>query len=72
MAWVATTGGISGGMIRDLMPACVERRFVALRAPRPVQCHESNGVSEVFVKTLKRDYTRIHPRPDDALQQALA
>lgn len=23
-----------------------------------------NGVSEAFVKTLKRDYARIHPRPD--------
>lgn len=30
-----------------------------------------NGVSEAFVKTLKRDYARIHPRPDAAtvLQQ---
>jgi len=24
----------------------------------------SNGISEAFVKTLKRDYARIHPRPD--------
>jgi transposase InsO family protein len=102
MAYVATTGGISGEMIRDLMLACVERRFAALRAPHPVQwladngsaytahdtrdfavalnlvaCFtpvrspESNGVSEAFVKTLKRDYARIHPRPDAAavLQQ---
>ncbi|ATR19230.1 IS3 family transposase (plasmid) [Roseomonas sp. FDAARGOS_362] len=102
MAWVATTGGISGEMIRDLMLACVERRFAALRAPHPVQwladngsayaahdtrdfaialnlvaCFtpvrspESNGVSEAFVKTLKRDYARIHPSPDAAtvLQQ---
>jgi len=89
-------------MIRDLMLACVERRFAALRAPHPVQwladngsaytahdtreiavalnlviCFtpvrspESNGVSEAFVKKLKRDYARIHPRPDAAtvLQQ---
>jgi transposase InsO family protein len=102
MAYVATTGGISGEMIRDLMLACVERRFAALRAPHPVQwladngsaytahdtrefavalnlvaCFtpvrspESNGVSEAFVKTLKRDYARIHPTPDAAavLQQ---
>lgn len=102
MAWVATTSGISGEIIRDLMLACVERRFAALRAPHPVQwladngsayaahdtrdfavalnlvaCFtpvrspESNGVSEAFVKTLKRDYARIHPRPDAAtvLQQ---
>lgn len=102
MAWVATTGGISGEMVRNLMLACVEQRFAALRAPHPVQwladngsayaahdtrdfavalnlvaCFtpvrspESNGVSEAFVKTLKRDYTRIHLRPDAAtvLQQ---
>jgi putative transposase len=95
IAWRASTGGISGEMVRDLMLACVERRFATLRAPHPVQwladngsaytaqetlgfaaalslvpCFtpvrspESNGVSEAFVKTLKRDYARIQPRPD--------
>ncbi len=95
IAWQASTGGISGEMVRDLMLACVERRFGVLRAPHPVQwladngsaytardtldfaaalsllpCFtpvrspESNGVSEAFVKTLKRDYARIQPRPD--------
>jgi transposase InsO family protein len=32
--------------------------FTTVRSP------ESNGVSEAFVKTLKRDYARIQPRPD--------
>lgn len=95
IAWRAATTGISGEMVRDLMLACVEARFNALRAPNPVQwltdngsayaardtldfaialslvpCFtpvkspESNGVSEAFVKTLKRDYARIQPRPD--------
>lgn len=95
IAWQASTGGVSGEMVRDLMLACVERRFGSLRAPHPVQwladngsaytardtldfaaalslvpCFtpvrspESNGVSEAFVKTLKRDYARIQPRPD--------
>ena len=96
MAWVATAGsGISGEMIRDMMLACVERRFGDVRAPQPVQwladngspytakdtvdfaaalnlvaCFtpirspESNGVCEAFVKTLKRDYARVNPRPD--------
>ncbi len=95
IAWQASTGGISGEMVRDLMLACVERRFGTLRTPHPVQwladngsaytaretlefaaalglvaCFtpvrspESNGVSEAFVKTLKRDYARIQPRPD--------
>ena len=30
----------------------------------PVRSPESNGISEAFVKTLKRDYARIQPRPD--------
>jgi len=95
IAWQASTGGISGEMVRDLMLACVERRFGALRAPHlvqwladngsaytaretldfaaalalspcftPVRSPESNGISEAFVKTLKRDYARIQPRPD--------
>ena len=103
MAWVATIGaGISGEMVRDMMPECVERRFDAVRAPQPVQwladngsaytaaetvdfatalnlvaCFtpvrspESNGVCEAFVKTIKRDYVRVSPRPDaiSVLQQ---
>lgn len=95
IAWQASSAGIGGQIVRDLMLACVERRFHALRAPHPVQwladngsaytaretlefaaalalvpCFtpvrspESNGVSEAFVKTLKRDYSRIQPRPD--------
>lgn len=97
IAWHATTGGISGEIVRDLMLACVERRFAAIQAPYPVQwladngsaytatetlefaaalglvaCFtpvrspESNGVSEAFVKTLKRDYARVQTRPDAA------
>ncbi|MCA3357643.1 MAG: IS3 family transposase [Roseomonas sp.] len=30
----------------------------------PVRSPESNGVCEAFVKTLKRDYARVNPRPD--------
>jgi transposase InsO family protein len=30
----------------------------------PVRSPESNGVCEAFVKTLKRDYVRVKPRPD--------
>lgn len=37
----------------------------------PVRSPESNGMSEAFVKTFKRDYLRINPLPDaaTALQQ---
>ena len=95
MAWVASTGGVGGTMVRDLMLACVEARFGGLRTTHPVQwladngsaytaaetlsfaaalglvpCFtpvrspESNGGAEAFVKTLKRDYARVQPRPD--------
>ena len=30
----------------------------------PVASPESNGISEAFVKTFKRDYVRVHPLPD--------
>ncbi|WP_246688771.1 MULTISPECIES: integrase core domain-containing protein [unclassified Mesorhizobium] len=30
----------------------------------PVASPQSNGMSEAFVKTLKRDYIRISPLPD--------
>ena len=37
----------------------------------PVRSPESNGMSEAFVKTFKRDYLRINPLPDaqSALRQ---
>ena len=43
IGWVATTAGISGEMIRDLMVECVETRFQAPRAPHPVQWLADNG-----------------------------
>lgn len=32
----------------------------------PIASPESNGISEAFVKTLKRDYVRVNPLPDAA------
>jgi putative transposase len=43
ISWVATTAGISGEMIRDMMIRCVEQRFGTLRAPHPVQWLSDNG-----------------------------
>ena len=44
------------------------RRFAAqlglVSCFTPVASPESNGMSEAFVKTLKRDYVRITPIPD--------
>jgi len=98
IAWRAVVGaGVSGDMIRDMMLEAVEKRFLSLRAPHPVEwlsdngsiytakqttafatqlnlkpCFtpvaspQSNGMSEAFVKTLKRDYVHINPLPDAA------
>jgi putative transposase len=43
MAWCATTGGISGQMIRDLMLESVERRFGSSGLPQPIQWLSDNG-----------------------------
>ena len=52
ITWVATQGGgISGGMIRDMMLDCVERRFNALRAPFPVQWLADNDSAYTVAET---------------------
>jgi len=43
ISWVATTAGISGEMIRDMMVNCVEQRFRDIRAPQKVQWLTDNG-----------------------------
>ena len=52
VAWQASTGGVSGEMVRDLMLACVERRFNALRAPHLVQWLTDNGSAYTAHETL--------------------
>ena len=37
---------------------------LASSAFTPVRIHASNGVYEAFVKTFKRDYGHVKPRPD--------
>jgi putative transposase len=96
MSYVATTGGIGGPEVRDLMVAAVEHRFgqvnrlpqtiewltdngsayIATETRRfareigleprttPIESPQSNGMAEAFVRTIKRDYVRVSPRPD--------
>jgi putative transposase len=96
MSYVATTGGIGGDEVRDLMVAAVEHRFGQVnRLPQtiewltdngsgyiasetrrfareigleprttPIESPQSNGMAEAFVRTIKRDYVRVSPRPD--------
>ncbi len=98
ISWIATTGGIEGNDIRDLMVESVERRYGLvdrLPAPiewlsdngspytasdtralakliglvpltTPIESPQSNGMAEASVKTFKRDYAQVRPRPDAA------
>lgn len=52
IGWVATTAGISGEMIRDMMVHCVEQRFGAPQAPHPVQWLTDNGSIFAAHKTI--------------------
>lgn len=40
---IATTAGISGQRVQDLMLECVEKRFGALKPPHPVEWLADNG-----------------------------
>jgi putative transposase len=96
MSFLATTSGVSGEDVRDLMLAAVEHRFGPINRlpvtiewlsdngscyvadetrrfardiglePRttPIESPQSNGMAEAFVRTIKRDYVRVSPRPD--------
>jgi transposase InsO family protein len=51
--WVATTAGISGEMIRDVMLRSAEQCFGTLRAPHPVQWPSDNGSIFAAYKTVE-------------------
>ena len=53
ISWVATTAGISGKMIRDMMVRSVEQRFGTIRAPYPVQWLSDNGSIFAAHRTLE-------------------
>jgi len=53
IAWVATTAGICGEVIRDMMVECVERRFGTFRAPHRVQWLSDNGSIFAAYKTIE-------------------
>jgi putative transposase len=52
IGWTATTAGISGEMIRDMMVHCVESRFGAVPAPHRVQWLSDNGSIFAAYKTI--------------------
>ena len=52
IGWTATTAGISGEMIRDMMVNCVEKRFGTAPAPHRVQWLSDNGSIFAAHKTI--------------------
>ena len=52
IAWSATTAGISGEMVRDLMIVCVERRFWTSKTPHVVEWLSDNGSAYIAKDTL--------------------
>ncbi len=53
MSWVATTGGINGQMIRDLVAESVERRFGKAGLPHRIQWLTDNGSIYTSRKTRR-------------------
>ncbi len=52
IGWTATTAGISGEMIRDMMVHCVENRFGVVPAPHRIQWLSDNGSIFAAHKTI--------------------
>ena len=59
-AWLSDNG--SCYTARDTRAFAREIGLVPLTTP--VSSPQSNGMAEAFVRTLKRDYVRVSPRPD--------
>ena len=53
IAWTATTAGISGEMVRDLMLECIERRFNRLTAPHRIEWLTDNGSGYTAYDTIE-------------------
>ena len=58
ISWVATTAGISGEMIRDMMVQYVEQRFGDVRAPQKVQWLSDNGSIMVTEASVPQKWKR--------------
>jgi len=67
MSFPASTGDVSSGDVRDLIVTAIEGRSRRRARSNQKDSHrklQSNGMAEVFVRTTKRDYFRVNPRPN--------
>lgn len=53
MSWVATTGGIDGDLVRDLMVEAVEARFEAATPTQPIEWLTDNGAPYIARDTRR-------------------
>ena len=60
IGWLSDNG--SPYTARETRPRA--REIGVVPCTTPIESPQSNGMAEAFVKTLKRDYARVNPRPD--------
>lgn len=53
MSWAASTTGVSGEMVRDIMLIAVERRFASDRVPHFVEWLSDNGSCYTAIETIR-------------------
>lgn len=56
MSWIATTSGITGEMVRDLMVEAVEARFGSALPERPIEWLTDNG--SPYIARTTRSFAR--------------
>ena len=66
LEWLTDNGSAYTPRRRATSP----QRSISLPASRQSRAPSSNGMSESFVKTFKRDYVRVNPLPDAVGTQA--
>lgn len=56
ISWAATTGGHSGDVVSDVMPAAVEQRFGSKQAAQPIEWLTDNG--SAYINHRRRSFAR--------------
>jgi putative transposase len=70
ISWVATTGGITGDLVRDLMVEAVEARFASALPGRPIEWLTDNG-SPYVARDTRFEPPRLFRRLPSVSQAAI-